>query len=589
MDRKLCYDNDIKARNVDTYSLDTCIISYKRRRIDVPSNKYPNIDCALQTVKSLRGGYVIKLSKGTHCLSEDIIGNVDHLHIIGDTNPFVGVGYINGSGIKFFTDPLLPKKIKKCDSDIIGIGPFTLSITGRKIIVKGSVKDPDFTCLESGRTVTFFFVDGSTYNYNISSVCKNTITLNDNLTINIFGPSQQLNLGEGFIINPNVTLTTNLDVVNILPTEYINLEGLLLNVGYINLGMPTTRHVEISHCVLPKTAQIFLHGNYFITKPNVFNGIVNLTTGSRGTAYYQTFVGEVSRLVADGCSPSAWKFSVYASSSSPVKLLNGSNINFQGSHFVNNCLGLYVADGSHATIYSCVFNSNKFGLLAIYDSVVSARTSFYLASFNIPPIFVNNTFALIAEWGSYIVIQKACFCNNIYHAILDSRVYVTIESLPVGQYGQEHSLILETLNPSAVDAGNTGCASSNEQGSLTPVSDNFLGIDALSIVSRSVITGETTPTLPTSGQSRNVTRTSTNSGQNLINAPTTTASSGTSSTSTSPNVGSAVTNSANIISIPNAIGSGFQQRNFLNMFGPVPPESLISFLGCQGCNHVGSS
>jgi hypothetical protein len=200
------------------------------------------------------------------------------------------------------------------------------------------------------------------------------------------------------------------------------------------------------------------------------------------------------------------------------------------------------------------------------------------------------------------VIQKACFCNNVYHAILDSRVYVTPESLPVGQYGQEHSLILETLNPSAVDAGDTGCVSSDEQGSLTPVSDNFLGVDALqSIVSRSVITGETIPTLPTSSQSKNVTgnllagnKTSISSGQNLTIAPTTTAttttttSSGTSGTSTSTNVGAAITNSANIISIPNAIGSGFQQRNFLNMFGPVPPESLISFLGCQGCNHVGS-
>jgi hypothetical protein len=159
-------------------------------------------------------------------------------------------------------------------------------------------------------------------------------------------------------------------------------------------------------------------------------------------------------------------------------------------------------------------------------------------------------------------------------------------------------LILETLNPSAVDAGDTGCVSSDEQGALTPVSDNFLGVDALqSIVSRSVITGEIIPTIPTTNQTKTTTGNllAGNKTSTLTFAPNTTntntntnTTTNTMSTNSGVNVGSATTNSANIISVPNAMGSGFQQRNFLNMFGPVPPDSLISFLGCQPCNNIGS-
>jgi HKD family nuclease len=572
-------ENHLNVRVINARDINTYTIKYYPRLIKVPSDKYKDINCAIDKLSDNAGGYVIQLAKGTHCISRDIIGRVDNLKIIGDTNPFVGVGFINGSGIKFFTDPLLARERKKLNSRILGLPPYTLTLSGRKIIVKGSGRDPDFTCIESNRSVTFFFTDGSQYQYLIASACGNTIILDDNLSIDVFGPTHQFNLGEGFVINPNVTITTNLDVLNLEPTNYLSVRGVFFNIGYGNLGMPTT-NIELAHCVLPKTSQLFILGRYNITEPNVFNGIVNLPPASSGIAYFQTFVGEVSRLVADGCGSSAWKFSTFASSASPVKLLNGSMINFQGSAFVNNCLGLYVSDGSHATIYSCVFNGNKFGLLAIYNAVVSARTSFYLAAFNIPPIFVNNTFAIVAEWGAYVIIQKACFCNNVNHCILDSRVYTTAESLPVGQYGQENSLILETINPSAVDAGSTSCASSDEQGALTAVSDQFMGITALqSIVSRSVINGQLLPSLPSAQQGKVV-------GNLLPGDPPSTSSS--SSSSSTVTIGAANVNTNNIITVPDAIGSGFQQRAFLNFFGPVSPSALISFLGCDPCENIGS-
>lgn len=564
MNNKCNLKGCINCEAVRTVHLDTCTIRYKPRLIVVPSCEFRDINCAIQHLKKNSGGYVIELAKGTHCINTSVIDNVDNLTIIGDKNPFSGVGFINGGGVKFFTDPLLACERRCLPCDLIGIPPYSLIISGRKITVKGSGKDPNFSCIESDRKVTFFFVDGSKNEYLISAVHGNTITLSDNISINPSGLSSQINSGEGFVINPNVTITTNLDVLHISPSDTLKIKGVFFNVGYVVLGNNTTKSIELSNCVLPDTAQIFLLGEYHFNHPNTFNGVVNLAPAAKGIAYFQTFVGNIARLVADGCAPSAWKFSTFASSAAPVKILNGSNINFQGSHFVNNTLAMYVSDGSHATIYSCIFNANKFAILAIYNSVVSARTSFYLASFNIPPIFINNKFAISADYGAYIILPKSCICNNEFMAILDGKAYTSLESIPIGQYSSNNSLIILLTNPAAIDAGSTGAVNKDEQGALTALNDEFLGVAALqAIMTPSVISGNAVPQISSNGSK-------------TINVVSDTGS------------GVTVTTSNNTIIVPNALGSGVQNRSFINQFGPVQPDALVSFLSCDPCSNIGN-
>jgi hypothetical protein len=538
-------------------------------------------------MKKRHGGYILVLESGTHCLNENIMDTVDDLYIVGDTNPLVGVGFVNGGGVRFFNDPILGGERRKLDHNIIGIPPYTVILNGRKITVKGSGKDPDFTGLKANHTVTFFYVDGTSSDAEISAVCKNTITLYDNFTLDKIGPISQFNLGEGFVINPNVTLKTNLDVLYLAPSESIKMKGIYFLTNYVCLGLNTTRKIELSNCVLPYDAQIFLTGDYHITGPNTYHGIVNLTPASRGVAYFQTFVSDVARLVCDGCAPSAWKFCTFASSASPVKLFNGATVNFQGSQFVNNCLGLYVADGSIATVYSCIFSSNTIGILAIYNACVTTRVSFYLSGFNRPPIFIFNVFPVVAEWGAYVLAPKACLCDNVYAAIIDSRVYATFENIPAGQFGNENSLLLYVLNPSAVDQGSTGCVDADEQGALTAVNDNFLGIYGLqSIVSPDVINGNLLPFIGSNlSGTGSAMSTNGNSSFPLFNGSSTTANSNNNKNTTSINV---VTNSNTVKTVPNARGSGIQQRAFINQFGPVPPDELIAFIGCNPCSGVGN-
>jgi hypothetical protein len=551
-------------------------------------------------MKKRHGGYVIVLEEGTHCLNENIMDTVDDVYIVGDTNPLAGVGFVNGGGVKFFSDPLLGGERRKLDHNIIGVPPYTVMLNGRKITVKGSGKDPDFSSLKACHKVTFFHVDGSSSDVEISAVCKNTITFSESFSLDASsGPVTQLNLGEGFVINPRVTLKTNLDILYLAPSDSLRMKGIYFLTNYVCLGLNATSKVELSNCVLPDSAQIFLTGDYHITGPNTYQGVVNLAPASRGVAYFQTFVSNPSRLVADGCAPSAWKFCTFASSTSPAKLFNGATVNFQGSHFVNNCLALYVADGSLATVYSCIFSSNTFGILAIYNSCITSRVSYYLSGFNRPPIFIFNIFPVVAEWGAYVLVPKCCLCDNVYAAIIDSRLYPTFDNVVAGQYGSENSLVLYTTNPSAIDQTSTGCLDPGQSSAFSAFSDNFLGIPGLqSTISPNVINSAQLPFANNLAgavifaPNNNSCSTPFNN-FNAVNCANGNNCSGISTLTINNNnnrgpTNVVVINSNTIKIVPNARGSGIQQRAFINKFGPVPPDELIAFVGCNTCSDTGN-
>src|SRR6201995_44357 len=51
---------DVCYRSLKAFSVDTCAFRYKRRKIIIPSEKYPTLDCAMQTLQFRSGGYIIE-------------------------------------------------------------------------------------------------------------------------------------------------------------------------------------------------------------------------------------------------------------------------------------------------------------------------------------------------------------------------------------------------------------------------------------------------------------------------------------------------------------------------------------------------
>ena len=438
--RKNNLKGEICPRKIITYEIDSCLISYKPRLITVPSERYKTLDDVLCKLEPYKGGYVILLKEGIHCISANICESVDNLHFIGDCMDHLGRVFVNGCR----NEPV-PVHSVCLNVRYAKNGEFEVTAQGRKITVSTIDGDngPDFSNVCPGRRVGIIRCDGTILETEVESVCGNTIFIKDEP-----GFSSPLALGEGFFFCPNVILKSNNVDLKIFTTGQLIYEGLEIQIPFPFATGTRGLYMDIRRCLI---YNIHITGIYKITSPNIYLGLAILTSGSNGNAYLQHFVGREARLVANTNASSSWELSTFVSTINGAKLINGAIVNFFGSDFINNCLGLQTHAGSNANIQGCCFISNKFALNAFYNSVVSSYHIDGDPEEPFRPIFTNNFVAINVGYGSYAVIPNSIIINNTHAFILDASIRSNIETNPASSYGTYYSIIINIFNPLAPD------------------------------------------------------------------------------------------------------------------------------------------
>lgn len=460
--RVKCQKDDICPRSVKTYSVDTCLFSYKPRLLVVPSKRYPNIDCAIRSLSERKGGYVIRLKPGTHNVTTDICGTVDRLEILGDCCPFVGMAYINGCGLRNILLPeLCSNGCSPCGSStglppILGRGPFTITFSGRRINIQGP-DNPDFSALPKGQLVGVVHRDGTVTVSEVVCGNGNMITFTSDIgvssIINRASGVEQGFIGEGIFFLPNTVLTGG---ANWQLSEKLTIRGVYFQGGQWVFGTHGL-YVDVGHCASAVGSLIYIIGIYRWPRPNTFLDEVVVDPASMGVTYFQTFAGADARLTIDCAGSNAWRAAIFTSCRGGARVINGGRCDFDSSAWVNCCLGLAAIAGGHASAHHTEFCGNRFACFALYDSTITSYPVEELEAATSPPAFRANRFATAAQWNSFIILEQATLLQNTWVAILDGKTFRQAEALPLGHYGTLYSLIQLTGNPFAVEEADTGC------------------------------------------------------------------------------------------------------------------------------------
>ena len=444
-ERKKCLKDAVRVKTIEAYNVDTCLLSYKPRLIVVPSDRFPTIDAAFEKLEPNKGGYVIMLKEGTHVLNTMICEDVDKLTIIGDCCPFAGIPFVQ-SCRNFATLDIDPCACASPE-DHLGRGPYTISISGRRVTVTGAT-NPCFNTLCTGRNIVFVRSDGTSLTTSLVNASGNSFLVRDDLDI-----SQGFRLGEGFFVAPNVTITTDCATIRIDPTEILNLEGIFWTAP-AQLG---TNGIILrsSRSVFATPVQIF--GNYNFIRPNVFLDFIRLAPSSRGKAKHQVIIGRNARLYAESVSTSSWQYSIFSNTNNGVTLSNGSIIDFFSSDFLNCCTGLLARCNSVANVLATHFCNNLVGAMAHYNSTLTS----YFIDEPAPAVlaiqFITNGFAFVLDWRSNAIVPNAIYQANDRFMILDGFLFDTPSSVGIGTYGQRQSLIIQGENPVIVDMSSFQC------------------------------------------------------------------------------------------------------------------------------------
>ena len=445
-ERKRCLKDTLRVKTVETYNLDTCLLSYKPRLITIPDERFRTIDEAFEKLEPYKGGYVIVLKAGTHVLNTMICEDVDKLTIIGDCCPFAGIPFVqtcrNFEVID--TDPC------QCGNteNLLGKGPYTISISGRRVTVAGST-NPCFNSLCTGRNIVFIRSDGTSLTTTLVNASGNSFLVRDDL-----GISQGFKLGEGFFIAPNVTITTDCNTIRIDPTETLNIEGVFWTAP-AQLG---TNGIVLrsGRSVFATPVQIF--GNYNFIQPNVFLDFTRLAPSSQGKARHQVIIGRSGRLYAESVAASSWEYTTFAGTSNGVTLNNGSTMSLFSSDFINCCTGILARCNSVANVQACFFCNNLVGAMAHYNSTLTSHFITEPAPAVLAIQFITNGFALILDWRSSAIVPNAIYQANDRFMILDGFMFDTPSSVGIGTFGQRQSLIIQGENPIIVDLSSFQCS-----------------------------------------------------------------------------------------------------------------------------------
>jgi hypothetical protein len=245
---------------------------------------------------------------------------------------------------------------------------------------------------------------------------------------------------------------------------------------------------SMCNCVVTKGSFFTIKGNYRFLGPNSFASTIYLPAGTSGTSQNFFIVGQTSRLEVDSSTNNAWNNGFFISTALGARVMNGSSIVLAKDQFIFNCIGLFTVFGSSATIYGSIFDSNKFGVIAYYNSTVSNATNNTLSTHYPPPIFRANMYPTTVGNGSYIIIPKAGFIDNVNHSIIEGHLYVTAP--PVGVV-HGTSMVLEVPNPFDIMPADT-CTSGDTTSSL--FASSYQGIQGLKgIVTKEVLNNTLLP------------------------------------------------------------------------------------------------
>lgn len=541
----------VEALSVDTYSLDTDIIRWKPRLINVPSEEYKTLDDAVCALKPRSGGYVIKLhprpDNRTHELTKEVCGSIDHLSIIGDENPFAGVSYIQRCNRTISTgnnnqvislppvnnpiyipcnncstysntecknctayedelvgpNPCHKHKIRddKCRScgpptiAVYGRGPFDIDINDNVISVTsiraGMDNQPDFSCVPPGTRIMFItdVIDGGPRVAVVERARGNSITIAEtkqSLYINRTNATtgrSTLVAGAGFVFLPNVAVTIRGRNFNLSAQERLFIKGVSLDaISPLFFVHSPGGVVELANCHI--VSNICYRGRYLLKAPNIYTGLALLWAASTGEAYCQTFYGLRAHLQAISAM-GLWDNCYFVFSSHAVEALHGSVLDLSNSYFISCCMALSATMGSDVGLTGASFCHNTYALILTYQAragaVVAQIPGLQVSQVTAGPWFVGNTVMIVASYNSYAILPLTGGTANIIPFVIDGKVYTTLESNPVGNINQLHSMVIISRNPFAPDTSVLGCDR------LLGLSSSLNRVDAWSVTTMSTI------------------------------------------------------------------------------------------------------
>ena len=445
--RKKNLKDCISPKSVTTHEVDTCLLSYKPRLIQVPSDKYPTLDSAVDCLEERKGGYVIVLKPGCHTLTKTICNTVDDLTIIGDCSPFVGTAFIHSCRDRRIDTPQADLELF-CGSNVVsshekgedptGLGPSQLFISGRQITVQGA-RNPDFSSVCPGQKVVMILADGSLATTTILKSAGNTLTFAE---MALSSPAVR---GEGFFLVPNVAIVNNNIPVKISTSDSLIIHGVVLGIPgqYGSLG-----GFSLENCVV--TAPIAIIQYYNFQSANVYLNFTRLASSSNGEALFQTFAGFNARLFGETISASSWKFSIFTSCRNGCTFENGSAVMLFGSDWINCLVGLLLRAQSFANVQTCYFCNNQHAIVAAYRSTFSSH---YIEEPS--PLtavhFYDNKYAMHLALHCTAVIPNAIFVGNEKFATTGPNIHVLPENYPIGHEASDGSIIVQAENTGYID------------------------------------------------------------------------------------------------------------------------------------------
>ncbi|QIN54289.1 hypothetical protein [Cedratvirus kamchatka] len=449
-EERLC-NKDKAVRNLEAFSVDTCLFSFKPRLLTVDpcykgrdENVFTCLDDAILSLRRNRGGYVIKLSPGTHRLSKNVELTVDNLSIIGDTSPVKGVPYINGARFSSTLIDIVPRYDSR-----IGKGPFRVTINSRKIKVSGDC-DPDFSSIREGDEIGFLFSDreegeGEIRRFRVSSAKGNTITLAED-----FGLGRDLFVGEGFFIYPNTRIETicprKIYVTGILEFAGITFDTVIPFV--VGAGIYTS----FRNCVFEGV--IFLFGQTITSIPNVTTGSFLWTATAWGQMAFQGVLGVRARMIFNGNVGATVWGSVFSLCRIGGGAINGGECHFDDCDFFLNEIAIRLSSGASAHVPGARFIENIVAVNGFYNSTLSSEAGnvFGLSALiGDRPEFINNRLTFGAEWATIFNVSNLILTKALEdpYIRLDGRIRQNPSENPEDALGNAGSFVADKPNPYA--------------------------------------------------------------------------------------------------------------------------------------------
>lgn len=512
--RRSRLDRDEEFRSIKAYSVDTYLINYSPRLLVVPSEEYPDLQCALDSIKPRHGGYIIELidPQVIYTIDKPIQDDqIDYLTIRGRPgngidNPFNGRAYtqrvshrarIDDNGNSYeVTLPIEPLHrfipSEGCSSsppdgcrpglgvETFGQGPYDVQLNGNTFTVRSHQgRDPCFDCVPEGSTIALITSDASLSQYSegrdtrpsdIIEYATVVRASGNQLTVNATGAGmsslrprvsteyRHLEHGTGFAFVSDIKIEVLNEGISLEVMDYLSFENVELDAPAMFYIHATRGTVTLRNCWVSNN--LVIRGRYLLKIPNIFTGLVILWPASDGEAYCQTFFSFPARLQAITCV-GLWSYCHFLNMAHGTELMHGANINFTGTEFVRCCLAISAQCRSNVVLTNVILAHCRCALMLTYDSMGSsinvsipgAPTEELLLG----PWFFFNVFMVVTYRNSDFIGPMTNGVHNLIPFIIDGKVYTTVESNSLMNIGSFNSMALVVANPFVPEPKRFGC------------------------------------------------------------------------------------------------------------------------------------